>query len=390
MQVQTVSLDSLHSDPANARKHSARNIKSIAASLQRFGQQKPIVVDSSNVVRAGNGTLEAARSLNWTALDVVFTDLQSAEATAFAIADNRTAELAEWDDDVLAASLQGLDDELQAAAGYEGKELDQILSTLDAGEIVEDEVPEPPAEPKTKPGDLWILGDHRLLCGDSTMQEDVDRLMGGLKADACVTDPPYNIDFGNNKHRKFKVREIANDNMTSDKFAKFCAAFVEQIKRVVTGCVYSFGQPGSDGRIMFTAFDKALHCSTTIVWNKDQFVLGRGKYQNKYEPCWFGWVESGANFTDDRTLTNVWDFARPKRSDEHPTMKPLPLIAQAIKHCTVAKNLIYEPFCGSGTTLIAAEQLGRKCYGIELSPQYCDVIVERWQNLTGKEAKLDA
>ena len=209
--------------------------------------------------------------------------------------------------------------------------------------------------------------------------------------------PPYNVGLGANqtveqaklRRKRTDGKVVENDDMPPDTFAAFCASFVEQIKRVVTGCVYSFGPPGPDGRIMFTAFDNALHCSTTIVWNKDQFVLGRGKYQNKYEPCWFGWVESGANFTDDRTLTNVWDFARPKRSDEHPTMKPLSLIAQAIQHCTVAKNLIYEPFCGSGTTLIAAEQLGRKCYGMELSPQYCDVIVERWQNLTGKEARRD-
>jgi DNA modification methylase len=230
---------------------------------------------------------------------------------------------------------------------------------------------------QVKAGDIWLIGKHRLMCGDSTKAEDVAGLMAGNKADLCVTDPPYNINYGKIKHPNFKQRSIENDNMTRLEFGRFCASFISGIKANVTGCVYVFGHPGPDGRVMFTELDSMMHCSTTIVWNKDKLVLGKGKYQNKYEPCWFGWVESGSAFSDDRTLTNVWDFARPRSSEEHPTMKPVALIANAIGHASSSGCLVYDPFLGSGTTLIAAEQLNRKCYGMEISPAYCAVILQR-------------
>jgi len=262
--------------------------------------------------------------------------------------------------------------------------------SLGEPELQEDEIPEPPVDPITKPGDLWILGEHRLLCGDSTKAEDVERLMDGGKAAACVTDPPYNIDYGNIKHPKSKVRQIENDNMSGSHFREFCTKFATLIKDSVVGCVYVFGPPGPDGRIMFTVLDEIMHCSTVVIWNKDQFTLGRGKYQNKYEPCWFGWTTDGTRFTDDRTLTNVWDFPRPHNSEEHPTMKPIAVMACGMGHSTQREDVVYDPFLGSGTTLIAAEQLNRKCYGMEISPQYCDVIVKRWELLTGKTATRES
>ena len=393
LQIERRSIAELSNDPANARKHNDKNIEAIIASLRRFGQQKPIVIDRNNIVRAGNGTLEAARRLGWDSIDCVKTSLEGSDAIAYAIADNRTAELAEWDDDVLAAQLNGLlteSEEIALAAGWTAEEIEAMVAlSEDDPEITEDDVPEPPVDPITKSGDLWILGEHRLLCGDSTKGEDIKKLMAGVRANLCVTDPPYNIDYGNIKHPKFKQRSIANDNMPRDQFRTFCESFVSGIKENVIGCVYVFGPPGPDGRVMFSALDEALHCSTTIVWNKDQFTLGRGKYQNKYEPCWFGWVENGSRFTDDRTLTNVWDFPRPRSSEEHPTMKPVVLIANAISHASMPTDIIYDCFLGSGTTLIAAEQLGRKCYGMEISPQYCDVIVKRWETLTGNKAVLE-
>ena len=388
MRTERVTVASLLFDPANVRKHGERNLDAIKASLARFGQQKPIVVDGDGIVRAGNGTLMAAKALGWHEIEIVRTNLRGSEATAYAIADNRTAELAEWDEGALAEQLAALqidDEALAAATGFDASEIERMALPVD---VVEDEVPEVPVDPITKPGNLWLLDEHRVLCGDSTKAEDVARLMAGAKADACVTDPPYNINYGNIKHHKFKSREIANDNMSAQDFRAFCERFAVGIASHCAGCVYCFGPPGADGRIMFAVLDGLFHCSTTIVWNKDQFTLGRGKYQNKYEPCWFGWVEDGSRFQDDRTRTNVWDFARPKASIEHPTMKPVSLIAECVSHSSPKGSLIYDPFLGSGTTLIAAEQLGRKCYGIEINPDYCDVIVKRWETLTGKKATL--
>lgn len=240
-------------------------------------------------------------------------------------------------------------------------------------------------KPRVKPGEIWQLGEHRLMCGDSTNEDDVLRLMNGQKADMTFTDPPYNINYGNIKHPKFKVREIENDNMDKSSFIEFCNKFISNIKMVCKGCVYMCAGQGEDGRLMFVEADKLMHNSTTIIWNKDQFTLGRGKYQNKYEPIWFGWVESGVDFTDDRTITNVWDIKRPKKSDLHPTMKPIQLIATALKHNPGSESVL-DLFGGSGSTLIACEQLNRKCYMMELTEHYCDVIINRWETLTGRKA----
>lgn len=374
----------------NSRTHSPQQVKQIAASIKEFGFTNPVLIDEANGIIAGHGRVMAAEHLQLTEVPCIRLEyLTETQKMAYVIADNKLALNAGWDEEMLNLELH----DLHAAdfdigmIGFEPDELSDLMG-YDDKEVIEDKVPEPPAEPISKPGDLWLLGEHRVLCGDSTNANHVALLMHSQRADACITDPPYNIDYGNIKHEKFKQRSIANDNMSKSDFASFCNKFVDIIKNNVIGCVYVFGPPGPDGRIMFTELDKALHCSTTLIWNKDQFTLGRGKYQNKYEPCWFGWVESGLNFVDDRTLVNVWDFKRPKSSPEHPTMKPVEIIAQAISHCTKAKQLVFDLFLGSGTTLIAAEQLGRVCYGMELSPQYCDVIVKRWETLTGKKAVL--
>lgn len=240
-------------------------------------------------------------------------------------------------------------------------------------------------KPRVKRGEIWKLGEHRLMCGDSTNKDDVLNLMNGCKADMVFTDPPYNINHGNIKHKKFKVREIENDNMDKSSFIEFCNKFINNIKIFCKGCVYMCAGQGEDGRLMFVEADKLLHNSTTIIWNKDQFTLGRGKYQNKYEPIWFGWVESGIDFTDNRTITNVWDIKRPKKSDLHPTMKPIELIATALTHNPGSESCL-DLFGGSGSTLIACEQLNRKCYMMELTEHYCDVIINRWETLTGRKA----
>lgn len=240
-------------------------------------------------------------------------------------------------------------------------------------------------KPRVKRGEIWKLGEHRLMCGDSTNKEDVVNLMNGCKADMVFTDPPYNMNYGNIKHKKFKARKIENDNMDKASFIDFCNKFINNIKIFCKGCVYMCAGQGEDGRLMFVEADKLLHNSTTIIWNKDLFTLGRGKYQNKYEPIWFGWVESGIDFTDNRTITNVWDIKRPKKSDLHPTMKPIELIATALTHNPGSESCL-DLFGGSGSTLIACEQLNRKCYMMELTEHYCDVIINRWETLTGRKA----
>lgn len=394
MKIETTPIDKLVPYVNNARTHSPEQVDQIAASIKEFGFNNPVLIDKKNGIIAGHGRVMAARKLELKEVPTVRLEhLTETQKKAFILADNKIAMNAGWDEELLALELKDLDDVMfdLNLTGFDGKELDELIQPEPvAGLTDEDEVPEEPIEPVTKAGDLWILGNHRLLCGDSTKPEDVERLMDGQKADMVFTDPPYNINYGNIKHPKSKIRSIENDNMTKDQFRDFCFKFIDLIKLHCDGCVYVFGPPGPDGRIMFTELDKVLHCSTTIIWNKDQFTLGRGKYQNKYEPCWFGWNKSGSAFTNDRKLTNVWDFPRPKSSDLHPTMKPVELVENAIGHSSLAGAVVLDSFGGSGSTLIASEKTGRKGRLIELDPKYCDVIIERWQNFTGKEALNEA
>jgi site-specific DNA-methyltransferase (adenine-specific) len=390
-----VPIGELTIDPANARKHSKRNLESIAASLKRFGQQKPIVIDKAKVVRAGNGTLQAAISLGWETIGCVMTELTGPDAMAYAIADNRTAELAEWDDPVLKATLEALadeDKELLDACGYTAEELEAMVAEVEgddaSGEIVEDEVPEPPVEPTTKPGDLWILGRHRLLCGDSTKAEDVARLMGGERADLWLTDPPYNVDYTGKTKDALKV---ANDSMSDSNFRAFLIdCFTEAFAVIKPGASFYIWHADLEGYnfrgAVFECKQKVRQC---LIWVKQTLVMGRQDYHWKHEPCLYGWREGASHgWYADRKQTTVLEFDRPSRSEDHPTMKPVALFAYQIGNSTAPQGLVYDPFLGSGTTLIAAEQLGRKCYGMEISPQYCDVIVKRWENLTGEKAVL--
>lgn len=388
--IESIPISKLTGDPANARKHGERNIQSIVESLNRFGQQKPIVVDSSFCVRAGNGTLEAARSLGWTHLDCVVTDLKGADAVAYAIADNRTAELAEWDSDVLAATLESLQaDDLLEAAGFTGDELQEMIDTLTPPEVEEDEVPEVPVEAITKPGDLWILGRHKLLCGDSTKTEDVGRLMDGKKADAILTDPPYGVAYvGKTKD----ALTVESDDCSEEELERYVALWFDRcVENCRAGAYWYATVPARPLHTVFALDWKRRGVLRQImVWVKDSMVLGHSEYHYRHEPILFGWVPGGVRHKNtDRTRTTVFEFARPKASREHPTMKPIELWASLMADASRINELLYEPFSGSGTTLIAAEQLGRTCYGMEISPAYCDVIVKRWENLTGEKASLE-
>jgi len=399
LQIERRSVHDLSNDPANARKHNDRNIDAIISSLRRFGQQKPIVIDRNNIVRAGNGTLEAARRLGWESIDCVTTSLQGSDAIAYAIADNRTSELAEWDSEVLAAQLNGLltdDEELANAAGFTAQEIEAMLSDLDEPtEIDEDEVPEPPVDPITKPGDLWILGEHRLLCGDSTKAEDVERLMDGAKPFVMVTDPPYGVKL-DQSWRDVALGDKAmgpgNANIvTNDERADWTEAWA-----LFPGDVAYVWHAGKFADVVMQSLRNVkLEPVQQIIWNKSVMIMGRSDYHFKHEPCWYA-VRKGKShgWIGDRKQTTVIDAAPPnhimggskEEKTPHPTQKPIACMVELMKNHA---GDIYEPFCGSGTTLIAAEQLGRKCYGMEISPQYCDVIVARWEKLTGQKAVLE-
>jgi site-specific DNA-methyltransferase (adenine-specific)/modification methylase len=354
MQLTTTKITELSLDRSNVRKHSRRNLDAIKASLRKFGQQKPIVVDAKGIVLAGNGTLTAAQELGWTEIQIVRTELAGVEATAFAIADNRTAELAEWEEDKLSQVLQSLkveDADLLAATGYDAAEVDKMSKA----EVTEDEVPEPPAEPITKAGDLWILGEHRVLCGDSTKAEDVERLTGGEKAGAVVTDPPYGIGIASNPIRQAHAKSTWDDAVPSAEVIAMCATAAPVA--IIWGGNY-FNLPPTQ---------------CLLVWDKKQpedFSLAM---------CEVAWTNLKHPAKMHRQ--SVTSYAK-----EHPTQKPVELMAWCVGK---TEGIVLDPFLGSGTTLIAAEQLGRKCYGMEISPAYCDVIVKRWQNLTGKKAVLD-
>jgi DNA modification methylase len=387
MKLITTKITELSLDPSNVRKHSRRNLDAIKASLRKFGQQKPIVVDAKGIVLAGNGTLTAAQELGWTEIQIVRTELAGVEATAFAIADNRTAELAEWEEDKLSQVLQSLkveDADLLAATGYDAAEVDKMSKA----EVTEDEVPEPPTEPITKAGDLWILGEHRVLCGDSTKAEDVRILMNGAKAQLMVTDPPYGVEYSaiwrdealGGKAGGRATGKVSNDDR--DDWREAWSLFDGDV-------AYVWHADRSSPLVAESLASCGLERRALIVWAKSQLVIGRGDYHSKHEPCWYC-VRKGKSGlrTPDRTQTTLWEINKPQKSETgHSTQKPIECMARPIKNHEVSE--IYDPFLGSGTTLIAAEQLGRKCYGMEISPAYCDVIVQRWENLTGKKAVLD-
>ena len=406
MQIIKKSIAELSNDPANARKHDDRNIGSIVASLRRFGQQKPIVIDMNNIVRAGNGTLEAARRLGWDSIDCVKTDLKGSDAIAYAIADNRTSELAEWDSEVLAAQLNGLlvdDEELANAAGFTAEEIEAMLSDLDEPtEIDEDEVPEPPVDPITKPGDLWILGEHRLLCGDSTKTEDVARLMNGGKADLCFTSPPYalgkSVALSGNKKMASTGNAYGDHRDNADGWGELMQGWFSASDLAVADAWVVNVQPLAGNKrdlIRFMA-DNADRLVDVATWDKGHAApaMAAGVMSSRYE-----WMIIFSSRSDASraiplsswrgTVQSVY-VAPPQRGNEfaaiHAATMPLHVPAWVMQTLCDQTKSVYEPFCGTGTTLIAAEQLGRKCYGMEISPQYCDVIVQRWEKLTGEKA----
>ena len=389
LEINYISTDVLIPYVNNSRTHSDKQVTEIASSIKEFGFTNPVLIDKENTIIAGHGRLLASKKLGLKEVPTILLEnLTEAQKKAYIIADNKLALNAGWDEELLSIELKELD-ELgydTSLTGFSEDELSDILDKpITKGLTDEDEVPED-VEPIVEKGDIWQLGNHRLMCGNSC-NDDVRILMNNKKSNMVFTDPPYNVSIGTIKHRKFKQREILNDSMSKNDFRVFCKDFCNNIKKYNEGIIYCWSGQGADGRIIFTTLDDFFHNSTTIIWKKDVFTLGRGKYQNQYEPCWFGWNKNGNSFTSDRKLVNVWDVKRPKRSDLHPTMKPVELVEMALTHSSKLYDIVLDLFGGSGTTIIACEKLQRTAYVMELDPKYCDVIIKRWENFTGKKAE---
>ena len=400
MQINNVAIGAVVPYARNPRRNDAA-LSKVAASLQEFGWRQPIVVDAEMVVVAGHTRLEAARSLGMGEVPIhVATGLTPEQIKAYRLADNRVGQEAEWDQELLRLELGELEsmDFALDLTGFDSDELLELMADpFEEGQTDPDEVPDLPEEPVTKPGDLWLLGQHRLLCGDSTNQTDLDILLNGQKADMVFTDPPWNVNYGDiktNNAQGYKPRKILNDGLAPEKWAEFvvdfCGAFYSITKPGAPIYVFMAAQewPVVDGELRKAGF----HWSSTIIWVKDRLVLSRKDYHTQYEPIWYGWNESTGRIksVSDRKQSDIWNCQRPHRSELHPTTKPVELVERALANSSKRGAVIADPFGGSGSTLIGAQTQGRKAYLMELDPKYCDVIVQRWENFTGRKAELDS
>jgi DNA modification methylase len=378
----------------NPRNNTAA-IDAVKASIAEFGFRQPIVVDEKLVVIVGHTRLEAAKQLGLKTVPVhVAEGLTPAQAKAYRIMDNRSHENAEWDDELLRLEFGDLrlDDFDLALTGFVSEELDKLLGAEEIEGLTDpDEAPAVPEVPVSKLGDLWILGDHRVLCGDSTVMTDVEKLMGGQLADMSFCDAPYNVDYGNSAKDKMrgKDRRILNDAL-GEGFYQFLYDACVNLLMVTKGACY-LSMSSSELDTLQRAFKAAGgKWSTFIIWAKNTFTLGRADYQRQYEPILYGWKDGSQHYwCGARDQGDVWFVDKPRVNDLHPTMKPVELVERAITNSSKSRDIVLDLFGGSGTTLIAAERTGRSARLMELDPKYVDVIVQRWQDYTGNKAVLD-
>ena len=366
----------------NARTHSPEQIKKLRSSLREFGFINPVIIDRDFNVIAGHGRILAAKEEGIREVPCVFADhLTEAQKKAYIIADNRMAMDAGWDEELLRVeieALQGMDFD-PLLTGFDEKELAALFD--DGAEAKDDEfdVDEELERPVfSKTGDVWTLGRHRLVCGDSTKAETYEVLMQGKKANLVVTDPPYNVNY------EGSAGKIKNDNMAAEKFYQFLLDAFTNMEKVMAedASIYVF-HADTEGLNFRRAFsDAGFYLSGCCIWKKPSLVLGRSPYQWQHEPVLYGWKKNGKHqWYSDRKQTTIWEFEKPRKNADHPTMKPIPLLAYPITNSSMSNTLILDPFGGSGPTLIACEQTDRSCCTIELDEKYCDVIVKRYVEL---------
>lgn len=388
MKIKNVAINTVIPYARNPRNNQGA-IAKVAGSIKEFGWQQPIVVDSEMVVIAGHTRLAAAQSLGMDKVPIVIAEnLTPAQVKAYRLADNRVSQEAEWDHDLLTLELQDLVGEEYDLdlTGFSDDELAALLAEETEGLTDEDAVPDVPENPVTVLGDVWLLGNHRLMCGDSTSIDALEALCGEHRADMWLTDPPYNVAYEGKTKDALKIQ---NDEMGDDQFRQFLRDSYSAADAVMKpGAVFYIWHADSEGyNFRGAAHDMGWQIRQCLIWKKQTMVMGRQDYHWKHEPCLYGWKEgAGHLWAADRKQTTILEFDRPSRSKEHPTMKPVELFEYQMLNNTKGGDLVLDSFGGSGTTMIAAEKNGRHSRLMELDPKYCDVIVKRWQDFTGKKA----
>lgn len=398
MQINEIEVSKLIPYAKNSRTHDDAQVAQIAASIKEFGWTNPILVDGDKGVIAGHGRLLAARKLGYDKVPVIeLKHMTEAQKRAYVIADNKLALNAGWDNNFLALELQDLKDQDfdLTLLGFDDKELVALLAPeIVEGLTDEDEVPDTPIEPKTKLGDIYLLGNHRLMCGDSTSIDAVDKLLEFGKADMVFTDPPYNMDFTGGIHadgsKSFNAKHggIKNDKMSQSEAADFFDAINSIIYAYCVGAFYITFYRLGIGEYWKSLERVNLKVRSLIIWDKGNHTLSNSDYMSKYEPIFYGWTGSNHKFYGGNNGMDIWEIKRTAKNDLHPTMKPVELIEKALEDASKPNEIILDLFGGSGSTLIACEKTGRKARLMELDPKYCDVIVKRWEDFTGKKAVL--
>jgi site-specific DNA-methyltransferase (adenine-specific) len=398
MQIEQIKTEKLIPYARNSRLHSSEQVAQISASIREFGFNNPVLIDNDHGIIAGHGRVLAAQKLG---LDEVpclrLSHLTDIQKRAYIIADNRLAETGGgWDTELLALEIEDLrlEDFDIDLTGFDADALDAMFDGMEEestpGLTDEDEVPEAPEEPVSKLGDVWILGRHRVMCGDSTSIDEIEKLSGGIKVDMWLTDPPYNVAYEGKTKDALKIK---NDSMSDDNFRQFlrdcCVAADAAMK---PGAVFYIWHADSEGyNFRGAAKDAGWKVRQCLVWKKQTMVMGRQDYHWKHEPCLYGWKDgAGHLWASDRTQTTILEFDRPSRNGEHPTMKPVALFEYQMLNNTKGGDIVMDSFGGSGTTIIAAEKNGRNAVVMELDPKYVDVIIKRWQDFTGQTAILES
>lgn len=376
----------------NSRTHSEEQINQIVASINEFGFTNPLLIDEKDNIIAGHGRLLASKKLKMEEVPcIVLSGLTEAQKKAYIIADNKMALNAGWDDELLKIELENLkelDFDLELT-GFNVDELDDIFQVEEEQQIVEDDFDiEPPEEPKAKLGDIYQLENHRLMCGDSTSEEDVSKLVGEQKMDLLITDPPYNVDYTGKTKEAMKIQ---NDKMENNVFHDFLVkAFSNAYNFLKDGGAFYCWYASKEVVNFHTALqDSGFTVKQELIWNKNSMVMGRQDYQWKHESCLYGWKETSSHaWYSDRKQTTIINWDRPSKADLHPTMKPIGLFDYQIKNSSKKEDNILDLFGGSGTTIMACEQNNRNAYTMEYDPKYVDVIIKRWEEFTGKKAVL--